>query len=149
VLPVGQGEGTKALEYYRKALEIAEELRRRNPQSADYARDLSVSYDRMGDLYRGLGEGPKALEYYRKALELREELRRRNPQSADYTRDLAFSHGKLGEFFAQSDRNRAVTRFEKARLLLEQLDEEGRLPDEKARQVLDHIRKRLRELCVD
>ncbi len=67
----------------------------RNPQSADFARDLSISYNKMGDLHRGLGHGEQALEFYQKDLEIAEELRRRNPQSADFARDLSVSYKRL------------------------------------------------------
>ncbi len=74
-----------------------DELRQRNPQSADYARDLSVSYNKLGDLHLGLGNGAKALEFYEKSLALREELRQRNPQSADYARDLVVSCWRMAD----------------------------------------------------
>jgi tetratricopeptide (TPR) repeat protein len=72
-------------------------LRQRNPQSADFARDLSVSYNKLGDLHLGLGHGEQALEFYQKSLDLREELRQRNPQSADFARGLSVSYNKLGD----------------------------------------------------
>ena len=63
--------GTRETEVPRRfLLEAAkaalEELHARNPQSADYARDLSVSYERLGDLHRGLGNGAKAPGVLRK-----------------------------------------------------------------------------------
>jgi hypothetical protein len=44
-----------ALARYRSVLATADERVRREPDRADYQRDLSVSYERMGDLYRALG----------------------------------------------------------------------------------------------
>ena len=77
------GTGSRPWSSTRKSLAIAEELHRRNPQSADFARDLSVSLRyKMGDLHRGLGHrraGPAT--FYRKSTsQFAEELHRRNPQ---------------------------------------------------------------------
>ena len=65
------------------------------PNSADFARDLSVSYNKMGDLHLGLGHGEQALEFYQKQLDLAEELHRRNPNSADFARDLSVSYDRM------------------------------------------------------
>ena len=94
--------------------EILEELRARNPQSADYARDLAVSHERLGDLYRGLGNGAKALEFYEQSLALREELRARNPQSADYARDLAVSYWRMADISEKSGAGGATAWWRKA-----------------------------------
>ena len=40
--------------------QIRESLAQAEPDRADYQRDLSVSYDKMGDLYRTLGQGEQA-----------------------------------------------------------------------------------------
>ncbi|MEI7727129.1 MAG: DUF4062 domain-containing protein, partial [Bacteroidota bacterium] len=76
-----------------------EELRHRAPDSADYARDLSVSFEKLGDLYLKLGDPPKALDKYQASLAIAEELRHRAPDSADYARDLSVSFEKLGDLY--------------------------------------------------
>ena len=81
----------QAREFYEKALEVAERLSESAPENADYARDLSVSYERMGDLFRALGNGVQAREFYEKALEVRERLSESAPENADYARDLFVS----------------------------------------------------------
>ncbi|MBK8280221.1 MAG: tetratricopeptide repeat protein [Saprospiraceae bacterium] len=53
------GDTKSALTSYESSLKIAEELRKRNPDSADYARDLSVSYNKVGDIYKALGDTKK------------------------------------------------------------------------------------------
>ncbi|MBK8280223.1 MAG: tetratricopeptide repeat protein [Saprospiraceae bacterium] len=79
-------------------MKIREELRKRNPDSADYARDLSISYDRIGDIYKALGDTKSALTSYESSLKIAEELRKRNPDSADYARDLSISYDRMGIF---------------------------------------------------
>ena len=51
------GQGDSARQFYQKALEIAERLVQQEPDRADYLRDLSVSYNRMGDLHARSGPG--------------------------------------------------------------------------------------------
>ena len=84
-----RGDRQRALEFYQNSLSLREELRRRAPDSAVYARALSVSYNNLGSLLFWLGDPPRALEFHHKSLSLREELRRRTPDSAVHASDLA------------------------------------------------------------
>ncbi|TSA27605.1 MAG: DUF4062 domain-containing protein [Bacteroidetes bacterium] len=105
-----------------------DELRRRAPDSADYARDLSISYDRLGDLYLQLGDPPKALDKYKASLNIREELRRRAPDSADYARDLSISYNRLGDLYLQlGDPPKALDKYQASLNIREEL--RRRAPD--------------------
>ena len=42
------GDGKQAREYYERALEVSQRLADSAPENADYARDLSVSYEQNG-----------------------------------------------------------------------------------------------------
>ena len=93
-----------------------------NPQSADFASDLSVSYSKLGDLHRGLGQGEQARAYYEKDLSIAEELHQRNPQSADFARALSASYNNMGDLhhgLGQGEQARAY--YEKALSLREEL----------------------------
>ncbi|MBV09900.1 MAG: hypothetical protein CMN21_11865 [Rubinisphaera sp.] len=83
--------------------EILQALGNVSPENADYRRDLSVSYERLGDLFRSLGEGSQARDYYQNALEIAESLVKLAPENADYRRDLAVSHDQLFQFFAEQE----------------------------------------------
>ena len=63
------GEINKALKYYEKALELHEELSRKE--------GMAVVLGNIGVIYKIKGELDKAQEYYEKALELDEELGRK------------------------------------------------------------------------
>ena len=78
-------------------LKIAERLVRQEPERTDYLHGLSVSYNNLGDLLRGLGQGEQARQYYQKSLEIAERLVRQEPERADYLRDLSVSYNKLGD----------------------------------------------------
>ena len=84
---------------YLKAIRIAENLVKLNPESAEYARDLSVSCNKLGNFCKSLGDGKKALEFYEKSIRIADDLVKQNPASADYARDLSVSCERLGDFY--------------------------------------------------
>jgi tetratricopeptide (TPR) repeat protein len=61
------------------------------PDRADYQRDLSVSYNKLGDLLQALGQGEAARQYYQQSLEIRQRLVAAEPDRADYQWDLVVS----------------------------------------------------------
>jgi tetratricopeptide (TPR) repeat protein len=84
----------------QRALALGEQLVRQEPGRADYLRDLSVSYNKMGDLMRALGQGDAARSFFQKALDLAEQLVRQEPGRADYLRDLSVSYERMGDLLA-------------------------------------------------
>ncbi|MGZ8347811.1 MAG: TIR domain-containing protein, partial [Allosphingosinicella sp.] len=89
----------RALGRYGTLLRRAERLAAAEPDRADYQRDLSVSYERMGDLYGALGQGEEARQAYAKSLAPRERLAAAEPERADYQRDLSVSLSKMGDLY--------------------------------------------------
>ena len=90
---------------------IMERLCEAAPENADYARDLSVSYNQMGDLFRALGDGTAARRYYEQALEVSERLAQAAPENADYARDLSVSYNKMGDLFRALGDGTAARRY--------------------------------------
>ena len=94
------GDADKALEYSTRSLSLAEALLQTNPGSAEAARDVSVSLNRLGEFFakRGqAGDADKALDYFTRSLDLRGTLLQTNPGSAEATRDVSFILAKLGD----------------------------------------------------
>jgi len=89
----------RAFARYQQLLEKAERLAKAEPDRADYQRDLSVSYNKMGDLYRALGQGEGARQMYLKDLEIAERLAKAEPDRADYQRDLSVSYNRMGDLY--------------------------------------------------
>ena len=89
----------RALGRYGTLLQRAERLAAAEPDRADYQRDLSVSYNKMGDLYRALGQGEQARQAYLKSLAIAERLAAAEPDRADYQRDLSVSYNKMGDLY--------------------------------------------------
>ncbi len=99
-----QGDAAQAMRHYTRSLEISEALQKRNPDSAEAARDVSVSLIKLGDFLaqRGQpGDTQQALRDYTRALELDETLQKQNPDSAQAARDVSVSLGRLGKFLAE------------------------------------------------
>ncbi|MBM3729046.1 MAG: tetratricopeptide repeat protein, partial [Acidobacteria bacterium] len=72
------------------------------PDRADYLRDLSVSFNKLGDLMRALGQGAEARRYYEQALAIRQRLVDQEPDRADYLRDLSVSFERMGDMHQES-----------------------------------------------
>ena len=89
----------RALERYKLLLEAIERRAQAEPDRADYQGDLSVFYERMGDLYRALGQGEEARDAYLKALAIAERLVQAEPDRADYQGDLSVSYNKMGDLY--------------------------------------------------
>ncbi len=58
-------------------------------------RDLSVSYNKLGDLHVSLGNGAEAKRYFEKSLAIAEALAAKEPNRADFQRDLAISYERM------------------------------------------------------
>ena len=85
------GRSQEALPLLREAMELDEAAVSLHPVRADTLRDLSISYERMGDLQRALGEGEAARQFHEKALQIAERLVAQDPGRADYLSDLVKS----------------------------------------------------------
>jgi tetratricopeptide (TPR) repeat protein len=115
------GGTESAFRRYEKLLERHKHLAKAEPERADYQRDLSVSHERMGNLYSALGQGEKARESYQSALGIRERLSHSEPERADYQRDLATSLWLVGEAENPAD----IKFLKRALAILESLKDGG------------------------
>jgi len=98
------GDAEAALKHYTRDLEMSEKLLAANPDSAQAARDVSISLEKLGDFLarRGQpGDAEAALKHYTRDLEMSEKLLAANPDSGQAARDVSVSLEKLGGFLAQ------------------------------------------------
>jgi tetratricopeptide (TPR) repeat protein len=114
------GATGRARERYQEVTDILERLARAEPDRADYQRDLSVSYNTMGDLFKALGQGEAARDAFQKALDIAERLARAEPDRADYQWDLVLSLARITDFEKGDHLSRALA-------ILRTLDVAGRL----------------------
>ncbi len=78
------------------AVDVGERLARESPGDAQTQQDVSVSYNKLGDVTLQLGQAEQALGYYRQGLEIAERLARESPGDAQAQRDVMVSRYKLG-----------------------------------------------------
>ena len=88
-LCVTTGSSAEAGTAFRSAMEAAR-------RSGD-ERDLSVSYDRVGDVLVAQGNLPEALKTFRDGLAIRDRLAKSDPGNAGWQRDLIVSYVKIAE----------------------------------------------------
>ena len=76
---VAQGNLPEALKSFRDALAIADRLAKADPGNAGWQRDLSVSYNKVGDVLVAQGNLPEALKSFRDGLAISTVWRRPTP----------------------------------------------------------------------
>ncbi len=112
----------EALKAYRDSLAIAERLAKADPGNAGWQRDLSVSYDKVGDVLVAQGTLPEALKAYRDSLAIRERLAKADPGNAGWQVDVAFSYWRLAQHGDEPKEH-----WRKVVGILQRLNDEGRL----------------------
>ena len=132
-----------ALGHYQRSLEIRERLLAANPESAQAARDVSVSLHKLADslVSRGQsGDAEAALGHYRRSLEVDERLLAANPESAQAARDVSIGLNKLADFLASrgqyGDAEAAWGHYQRSLEILERLLAANPESAEAARDVL-------------
>ncbi|MCP4353283.1 MAG: tetratricopeptide repeat protein, partial [Desulfobacterales bacterium] len=65
-------------------------------------RDLSVSYNRLGDVHVQTGNPADALQSHKTDVEISEKLAQADPDSASAQRDLSVSYNRLGDVHVQT-----------------------------------------------
>jgi tetratricopeptide (TPR) repeat protein len=92
-----QGDLAAALASYRASLAIRERLAKADPGNAGWQRDLSVSFEKIGDVQQAQGDLAAALTSFRASLDIAERLAKADPGNAGWQRDLIVSLFKIGD----------------------------------------------------
>jgi len=109
-------------------MEIRKRLCELEPGRSDLQRDLSVSFERLGDINRQLGRGDEALKFYEKAMEIRKRLCELEPEVIERQADMVVSYYKIGDFYCKAgDEDKGKGLFRKALDILLKLRSEGTL----------------------
>ena len=88
----------------------------------DWQRDLSVSYDKVGNVQVAQGNLPEALASYQASFAIRERLAKSDPSNAGWQSDLAVSYGKLGDVLAKTGKvEDALQNYRSALAIMEHL----------------------------
>ena len=76
-------------------LAIMDRLAKADPGNAGWQRDLSMSYNKVGDVLVAQGKLPEALKSFRASHEIFDRLAKADPGNAGTQRDLSQSHAHL------------------------------------------------------
>jgi len=117
------GNRSTALDHYGRGQALVQALSRSDPNNAEWQRDLSVSYDRVGDISAARGDRDGALKAYKDGLDIRKALAARDPNNVVWQTDLVVSAWKLAEAGAKDGRQHLANGL----AILKRLDGEGKL----------------------
>jgi tetratricopeptide (TPR) repeat protein len=78
------------------ALPLREKLTKQDPTNAGWQRDLSNSYESIGDVQSAQEDLAGALNSYRDSLTMREKLAKQDSTNTDWQRDLSLSYERIG-----------------------------------------------------
>ncbi len=118
------GDTKNALASCESSLNIAEELYKRIPNSALFARDLLVQYERLGDIYETMGDTKNALTSYNRSMKIAKELREIDPDSAENALDLSRSFERIGSVYeTKGDTKNALTSYNNSLKIAKELRE--------------------------
>jgi tetratricopeptide (TPR) repeat protein len=99
-----------------------ERLFRLKPNDRNRQRDLSASYEKIGDVLAAQGHLPEALKSFRDGFAIRDRLAKADPGNAGWLRGLSVSYEKVGEVLvAQGHLREALHSFRDGRLIRDRL----------------------------
>jgi tetratricopeptide (TPR) repeat protein len=93
---VAQGKVDEALKAYRDGLAIAERLAAADRSNTEWQRDLSGSYEKVGNVLVAQGKLDEALKAYRDGLAIAERLATADRSNKNWQNDLQALIGKIG-----------------------------------------------------
>lgn len=117
------GFATEAVARYRDMVDAFTRLAQAEPDRADYQRDLSVSYQRLGMCLAQLDRVGDAAAAFERHLQLAIDVQRRLPGQVDAIVDLA-----VALYLTSGADDHAGERLRQSRDLLEALEADQRLP---------------------
>ena len=122
---LGDTEG--AMQSYRRALSISEQLSRLEPENLETQRYLARAHDSVGTLLFTGGDAASAVPHYREAARVTEAMSTRSPTDAGVRQQLMSAYEALGdvsghpEYPSLGDAKAARTAYQKARAVAEGL----------------------------
>ena len=120
---VAQGKLEEALKAYRDGLAIRERLAAADRSNTQWQRDLSISYNKIGDVLVAQGNLPEALKSFRDGLAIADRLAQADPGNAGWQRDLIVSYVKL----AETDPSQARIFLTRASEIVQRMQQRGQL----------------------
>ena len=98
------GDLTTAYPDLRQSVANFKDLTVQDPSHAGWQRDLSVSFDKVGDVLVAQGRLEEALGAYQDSLAIAQHLAEQDPSHAGWQRDLSVSFDKVGDVLVAQGR---------------------------------------------
>jgi serine/threonine-protein kinase len=114
----------KAVDVYRKAVDLNRRLVARHPGVSKYQEWLGIDYNSLAIVHLRMGQRREGLANYKKALEIKDKLVAQYPEAPDFKANLARTLLNLVSAVSDLDQAKAYQR--RSQLLLEDLT--GRYP---------------------
>ena len=92
-----QGKLDEAIKAYRDDLAIVERLTAADPANTQWQRDLSISYNKVGDVLVRQGKLDEALKAFRDGLAIRERLVAADRSNTEWQHDLSIAYTRVGD----------------------------------------------------
>lgn len=128
---------TESLPKFERARDLLVRIHDRDPSRLDYARDLTIVLERLGDVMLQTGDLPAARKYFDELVRLRRAALARTGDSEESRRDLASALERQGDLaLGEKTPDRALAVFDEARSL--RGDDDPSLPLDQRDLVLAH-----------
>ena len=141
---VAQGKLQEALEAYQQDLAIVKRLAEQDKTNSDWQRDLSVSYDKVGDVLVAQGKLQEALEAYQQDLAIVKRLAEQDKTNSDWQRDLIVSLYKVATTMAKIGGDDDGVRARE--IVKEALNLTDKYPGNDRQQMIDALNQALQQL---
>ena len=86
--------------------DIDQRLVKADPDNTSWQRDLSVAYDKIGDVLVAQGDLSGALQSYQADLAISARLAPKNPSNAEWQHDLSVTYDRVGDVLAHARQSR-------------------------------------------
>ncbi len=140
------GRLRNAVNMARLAHRILKQTLTADPDSSQKQRDLSVSFNKLGNVSVAAGDLAAARAYYEQYLTIARALADADPDAAEKQRDLGVCHFKLFDVeFKLGDRAAARAQLEAFVVVWGKLAADGRMPSPQDHSVLRYRRQQLDE----
>jgi Flp pilus assembly protein TadD len=145
----GLGQLEPATGELRQAVTLGRELAAADPTNASWQRDLSVSYNKLGDVQLAQGNLAGAQASFEESRQIRARLAAADPTNAEWQADLVVSLVRVSaavDSATPAGRETARSALRHALGIAEKLVAEGRLTSHKQQGWVEDLRRRLAAL---
>jgi len=96
------GQNQMAMAKYQQTQALFRQLTTLDPSHTEWQRDLSVSHNKVGEMYQKTGDNESALKAYEDGLAIAKKLSELDPSHTEWQRDLSVSLEKTGDVYLET-----------------------------------------------